>query len=85
MFPGTPDLATVDALRPGTPPTQKYNDFMDNCLVLSEEITLIPGIGATYGQRLNDNADIDTVSEKNRLGLFTAGLLNHKHKYIHCI
>jgi len=59
-FPGTPSDNIVNALRPNKPLTQKYQDFLVNGTALSGEVTLIPGVGNTYGQRLND-AGQDTV------------------------
>ena len=60
-FPGTPAHSTVNALRPDKPRTQKYTDFLYNGNALSGEVTLIPGVGTTYGDRLNDDGR-DTVS-----------------------
>ena len=54
-FPGTPDDVTVDAIRTGDPPSTKYNDFLANPNALSGPLSLIPGVGPTYEQRLMDN------------------------------
>ena len=55
VFPGTPADSTVNALRPDTARTQKYDDFLLNANALNGEVTLIPGVGTTYGERLNDD------------------------------
>ena len=60
VFPGTPADSTVNALRPNKPRTQKYDDFLVNGTALSGPVTQIPGVGTTYGQRLNDDGR-DTV------------------------
>ena len=56
----------MNALRTGDPLTTKYEDFLENENALSGPLSLTPGIGATYSERLNDNG-IDNVRYTKRV------------------